>query len=102
MNTNSNLFLSSNKSLGTALFPDQGSFGSLQIEFSQIEYTGVHGFVEGVSNIFTKAIQNMDITKRPIHCTDLKREILYVKDNESWNKDSDDKGKMKEAIEKVK
>ena len=75
---------------------------SLQIEFSQIEYTGVHGFVEGVSNIFTKAIQNMDITKRPIHCTDLKREILYVKDNESWNKDSDDKGKMKEAIEKVK
>ena len=75
---------------------------SLQIEFSQIEYTGVHGFVEGVSNIFTKAIQNMDVTKRPIHCTDLKREILYVKDEESWNKESGNKDKMKLAIDKVK
>ena len=75
---------------------------SLQIEFSQIEYTGVHGFVEGVSNIFTKAIQNMDVTKRPIHCTDLKREILYVKDEESWNKESENKEKMKEAIDKIK
>jgi len=75
---------------------------SLQIEFSQIEYTGMHGFVEGVSNIFTKAIQNMDVTKRPIHCTDLKREILYVKDEESWNKESDNKDKMKQAIDKIK
>lgn len=75
---------------------------SLQVEFSQIEYTGVHGFVEGVSNIFTKAIQNMDVTKRPIHCTDLKREILYVKDDESWNKDGENKEKMKLAIDKIK
>lgn len=75
---------------------------SLQIEFSQIEYTGMHGFVEGVSNIFTKAIQNMDVTKRPIHCTDLKRETLYVKDEESWNKESDNKEKMKQAIDKIK
>lgn len=75
---------------------------SLQVEFSQMEYTASNGFVEGMSNIFTKAIQNMDITKRPIHCTDAKREILYIKDNEEWNKDSEEKEKMKLAINKLK
>ena len=75
---------------------------SLQVEFSQMEYTGSHGFVEGMSNIFNKAIQNMEITKRPIHCTDLKREILYVKDNEVWEKDNETNGKMTTAIDIVK
>ena len=75
---------------------------SLQIEFFQMEYTASNGFVEGMSTIFTKAIQNMDITKRPIHCTDAKREILYIKDNEEWNKDNEKKGKMKLAINKLK
>ena len=74
---------------------------SLQVEFSQMEYTASNGFVEGMSNIFTKAIQNMDITKRPIHCTDAKREIIYIKDNEEWNKDNEEKGKMKLAIKKL-
>lgn len=75
---------------------------SLQVEFSQMEYTGSHGFVEGMSNIFNKAIQNMEVTKRPIHCTDLKRDILYVKDNEVWGKDDDKIGKMATAIDIVK
>ena len=75
---------------------------SLQIEFSEMEYTGQHGFVEGLSNILTKAIENLDITKRPIHCTDVKRETLYIKDNETWNKESDDKNKMKTAIDRLK
>ena len=71
---------------------------SLQVEFAQIEYTGANGFVEGMSNIFNKAIRNMEITKRPIHCTDLKREILYVKDNEVWEKDDQNKEKVIHAI----
>lgn len=74
---------------------------SLQIEFSEMEYTGKHGFVEGISNIVTNAIENMEITKRPIHCTDIKRETLYIKDNEEWNKD-EDKHKMKTAIDILK
>lgn len=74
---------------------------SLQIEFSEMEYTGKHGFVEGISNIVRNAIENMEITKRPIHCTDIKRETLYIKDNEEWNKD-DDKHKMKTAIDILK
>ena len=74
---------------------------SLNVELNQLEYTGKNGFTEGITNIFTKAIKNMEITKRPIHCTDLKRETLYIKDNEQWNKDNDN-GKMKNAIDMLK
>ena len=75
---------------------------SLTIELADLERTGTHGFADGISNIFVKAIQNLDITKRPIHCTDLKRELLYVKDNETWDKDSEDKQKIKGAIHTLK
>ena len=75
---------------------------SLTIELADLERTGTHGFADGISNIFVKAIQNLDITKRPIHCTDLKREVLYVKDNETWDKDSEDKQKIKGAIHTLK
>ena len=75
---------------------------SLTIELADLERTGTHGFADGISNIFVKAIQNLDITKRPIHCTDLKREVLYVKDNETWDKDSEDKQKIKTAIHTLK
>ena len=74
---------------------------SLQTELSQLEYTGSHGFVEGISNIFTNAIENMDITKRPIHCTDLKREVLYIKENEEWMKENEEKSNVKNAIKMV-
>ena len=50
---------------------------SLRNKFSEMEYTGKHGFVEGISNIVTNAVENMEITKRPIHCTDIKRDIIY-------------------------
>lgn len=74
---------------------------SLRIEMKDLELTGSHGFVEGMSNIIVKAMQNLDITKRPIHCTDSKKETLYVKDNEIWGKDGD-KEKIKEAILHIK
>lgn len=74
---------------------------SLSIEMKDLELTGSHGFVEGMSNIIVKAMQNLHITKRPIHCTDSKNEVLYVKDNEIWGKDSD-KEKIKEAIQHIK
>ena len=55
---------------------------SLKYDFDQLEYTGKHGFVEGVSKIIMDAMNQLDITKRPIHCTDVKRETFYVKDDE--------------------
>ena len=66
-----------------------------------MEYTASNGFVEGMSTIFTKAIQNMDITKRPIHCTDVKRETMYIKDKNAWMKESDVKPILTNAVKHV-
>lgn len=74
---------------------------SLTIEMKDLENTGSRGFVEGMSNIIVKAIQGLDVTKRPIHCTDSKKETLYVKDNEIWEQDNN-KEKIKEAIQHIK
>ena len=70
---------------------------SLHLGTSDIEYTGRYGYVEGITKIFINGLKQLDIHKRPIHCTDLKREILYIKEEKSWEKD-DDKTKFKKAI----
>lgn len=74
---------------------------NLQIEYPDVEYVGKHGFVEGITNIFLKGLQKLDIYKRPIHCTDIKRETLYIKDNNVWEKDTEDKLKMQGVIRKI-
>ena len=73
---------------------------SLHLGTSDIEYTGRHGYVEGITKIFINGLKQLDIHKRPIHCTDLKREILYIKEEQSWEKD-DNKTKFKKAINAV-
>ena len=75
---------------------------SLQYDFDQLEYTGKHGFVEGVSKIIMDAMNELDITKRPIHCTDVKRETFYVKDDESWKKEDDRNRSIKTAIHNIR
>jgi hypothetical protein len=54
---------------------------SLQIQLKDLEYTADNGHIKGITNIFQRALSNMEVTKRPMHCTDLKRETLYIKDN---------------------
>tara|TARA_B100000900_G_scaffold396614_1_gene396068 strand:- start:1115 stop:2038 length:924 start_codon:yes stop_codon:yes gene_type:complete len=73
---------------------------SLKLQLEDFEYTAENGHIKGITNIFQTALMNMDQTKRPLHCTDLKRETLYIKDNDEWNKD-ETKDKMKEAVDKV-
>lgn len=73
---------------------------SLQINSETIEYNGMHGFVAGVNNIFSTGLKKLDQFKRPIHCTDLKREIMYVKDANGWSKDENNI-KIIKAIERV-
>lgn len=73
---------------------------SLQINTSNIEYTGKFGYVEGITKIFMDGLNQLDVYKRPIHCTDLKRETLYIKD-QYWEKDNNDKSKFKKVIGKV-
>jgi hypothetical protein len=74
---------------------------SLQVNTTDVEYTGTHGYVEGITKIFMNGLKQLDVYKRPIHCTDLKRETLYIKEENSWEKDNPDKTKFKNAIKAV-
>jgi hypothetical protein len=73
---------------------------SLQLTLSDLENTGKVGYVKGVSDIFIRGLRELDVHKRPIHCSDLKREVMYVKDNDVWEKDEDNK-KVKKAIQRI-
>tara|TARA_B100000035_G_C20988152_1_gene548860 strand:+ start:67 stop:1035 length:969 start_codon:yes stop_codon:yes gene_type:complete len=75
---------------------------SLELQLSDLENTGKYGFVEGMSKIFIRGLQELDVYKRPIHCSDSKRDILYVKENNEWNRENEDYSSMKEAISNVK
>ena len=74
---------------------------SLQVQISDLEKTGKLGYVEGISGIFLRGLKELDYTMRPIHCSDLKRETVYVKDENSWEKDDDEKAKLKLAIQRI-
>ena len=73
---------------------------SLRLQLNDLEYTADNGHVKGITNIFHTALSNMEENKRPMHCTDLKREVLYIKDNDEWNKD-ENKEIIKNAVDKV-
>ena len=75
---------------------------SLQLEMEDLENNGKHGFVEGMSKIFIRGLQELDVYKRPIHCSDGKRETLYVKENDVWNRENEDYKNVKNAIVKIK
>ena len=74
---------------------------SLKIGVKDLERTGKLGFVEGISSILLDGLKELDIYKRPIHCTDVKRETVYVKDQDKWEKEDENKTKLKTAIKKV-
>jgi hypothetical protein len=74
---------------------------SLQIEYDDFEKLGEVGFVNGISNIIIKSLKELDITQRPVHCTDKKREILYVKDENKWEKEDDKYLKIRKLIKKA-
>ena len=73
---------------------------SIQLQLSDLERVGEKGFVDGISNIIIKNLKNLDVTQRPVHCTDKKRETIYVKDQDKWEKD-DANVKMHKLVRKV-
>jgi len=73
---------------------------SIQLQLSHLEAVGEAGYVEGISNIIVKNLKALDITERPIHCADKKREVIYIKDQDKWEKD-EDKSKIKKLINRV-
>ena len=74
---------------------------SIEIKVSDLENMGKLGYVEGMSNIIIKQLNDTDINKRPVHCSDSKRETLYVKEENKWEKDTQDTKQMLTAVRGV-
>jgi hypothetical protein len=66
-----------------------------------LENIGIMGFVEGISKIFIRELKSLSVYERPIHCTDVKREKLYVKDEDKWEKEEEGKPKIIKAIKYI-
>jgi hypothetical protein len=74
---------------------------SLVVSVKDLEETGRLGYTEGISKIFINGLSNMNTHSRPIHCSDSKREILYIKDQNKWEKDNETNDKITKAIKTV-
>jgi hypothetical protein len=74
---------------------------SINVQLQDLEDTARLGHVEGISRIFIRALNDMDVEKRPIHCTDVKRETVYVKDQDNWEKDNSEKNKLRRAVDYI-
>jgi hypothetical protein len=74
---------------------------SLKLQLSDLENVGKVGFVEGISSIIVKNLQALDVHKRPVHCADKKREIIYIKDEDKWEKEDAEKNKIRKVIKNV-
>ena len=73
---------------------------SIKLQLNDLENVGELGYVEGISNIIVKNLKELDVTQRPVHCTDKKRETIYVKDENKWEKDEENK-KMHKMVRKI-
>ena len=74
---------------------------SMTLEFADLEDVGKLGYVEGISNIIIRKLNEMDVHKRPIHCSDAKREIMYVKDENVWEKENSSNDRIRKAIKHI-
>ena len=74
---------------------------NLNVTVQDLLRTAELGHVAGISSIFTNGLRELDVHTRPIHCTDLKRETVYVRDQDKWVKDDDDKHRIRQAIKQV-
>ena len=71
---------------------------AIELDSDDMANVGEQGFVKGISNIFMNNLEKTDITKRPIHCTDSKREVLYIKDDDKWERDGITSKKLIDAV----
>jgi hypothetical protein len=107
---NSNNINSNNKSFNLNLFLNETCkdamnisdfVDSLKIQLSDLENVGEVGFINGISSIIVKNLKGLDITQRPVHCTDSKREVLYIKDENKWEKETESNMKLRKAIKRI-
>jgi len=74
---------------------------TFKLDFSDLERIGEVGYIEGISNIVIDKLNEMDVYKRPIHCSDAKREIMYVKDKDVWEKENANNDKIRLALKHI-
>ena len=74
---------------------------SIKLQLSDLESVGELGYVKGISNIIVKNLNALDITQRPVHCADKKREVLYIKDDNKWEKEDSDNKNIRKMIKRV-
>ena len=108
--TNNNNTNSHNKTFNLNLFLNetckdalniQEFVSSIKVSLDDLENTGRKGYIEGVSNIILKNLKNLGQYERPIHCSDQKREVLYIKDDNQWIKECDEKPILTKAIKSI-
>lgn len=106
---NSNNTISNNKTFNLNVFLNETCkdamnitdfVESLKLQLTDLENVGEIGYINGISNIIVKNLNLLDENKRPIHCADKKREVLYIKDEDKWEKD-EEKKKIRKIIKKV-
>lgn len=109
-NTNSHNVNSNNKTFNLQVFLNETCknaininefIDQLQVSISDLEETGKLGFAEGISKIFINRLKNINMPDRPLHCSDLKRETIYIKNNNEWTKDTDENSLLVNAIKRV-
>jgi hypothetical protein len=74
---------------------------SIKLQLSDLEKFGDLSYVDGISNIITSNLKALDVTQRPVHCTDKKRETMYIKDENQWEKADENKSKLRKAIKRI-
>jgi hypothetical protein len=73
----------------------------IKLSLEDLENTGRRGYIEGISNIILKNLKSLEHHERPIHCSDIKREIMYIKDDNEWKKESEEKPILTKAIKVI-
>ena len=74
---------------------------SIKLQLSDLEKIGEVGYTQGISNIITTNLKALDVTQRPVHCTDKKRETMYIKDENKWEKEDEQNTKLRKVIKRV-
>jgi hypothetical protein len=74
---------------------------SINVQLSDLEKFGEVGYVEGISSIITSNLKCLDVTERPVHCTDQKRETIYIKDDNKWEKEDMNNTRLKKLIKRI-
>jgi len=74
---------------------------NINVKLDELDYIGNHGYVNGMTKMIMDRLKTMDVTKRPIHCTDIKRETMYIKEDDGWSKDTDELTKLRKILSRI-